>query len=347
MTDQRLQSSQSVVDRVVPRPFRKHPYLAWLTSFLVLVTIITWFGWRMTEPRPYFGLCLTQAIGLITVPLVFRFAHSTLIEWGANIATFATPRAKHGAHDGSDISGWIARELSYFHGSRPMYAAGAATAVLALFAFLLGDYAIGFDDPASFFGCAVIGLTAFPAGMGLYAMFCTCRMIWRLGSFRIRVEDHAFGVLSTGTALARCYFAVALVWGVYTTSAVLGLRHWRIDGAMLPMLVMAAPTFLGIIASYVICQVPLHRRMIEFKKGELGLVDRVLDQFRHVTPESLTTEIKSKVEFFENRKSRMIGLPEWPFSNRALLGAVGSSATAISPVVGLVQKLLSSGAGPG
>lgn len=317
-----------VVARMAPWPFRSHPYLFWAFT-LVLATVLCIVASRQSpDPRRYLGLVLATGIGLLSVPLVFRFAYARFSAWGETVDAFLERES-----DGLAPSAWVAEELALFRGSGPMYSTGLFTALVAVLTYWLSDYPVGVRHFAEAVAGVVITASAFLAGLGLYGIFCVGRMIWRLGKFRVRVKNHKFGVLSTGRVLTQCYFAVALAWTPYVVGAVLGLPHIDSDRlvANLPILVLAVPTLLAMFAQFLICQIPLHERMVDYKRTELFTIDQALDTLRSVAAEDLNLEIRQKIEFFENRRAHTMLLPEWPFGFGALLGALASTVMVIVP----------------
>jgi hypothetical protein len=331
-----------VVDTIVPWPFKRHPPLFEVVIFALLATISCVIARYMTEPRPYLGLCLPVAVGLLSVPFAFRFAHRRFIEWARNVNSFADRPGDHST-DQQDAEKWVLTQLSFFAGSAGMYWTGLALSVWTLFAFYLGHYFSNLNVLQIAFVGILTALSAFVAGLGLYAIYEASRLIRRLGdgTFRISVKGHKFGVLSTGRMLGECYFVIALVCMVYYTSAVLGQRHLFSDFRYWnpPMLMLVLPTAGFLLFSFIRCQVPIHRQMVTFKKNELAKIERKLDQLNLQIDQSLTSKLREDIKFYEDRKLETLSLPEWPFGFRGMLGAVGSSITVVLPTLfGLLAK---------
>jgi hypothetical protein len=166
-------------------------------------------------------------------------------------------------------------------------------------------------------------------------------MVWRLGTFQIRVKSHKFGVMSTGRAMVECFFVFAVGWSIYCTIVILGLvdldsARSIIDlllFAKYPFFILVLPTFFAMFVCFIICQIPIHNRIIEFKKNELFDLDNRLDQLNALRAEKLTNEVRDNVEFLEKKRKEVVLLPEWPFGFNVLLGAVGSSFTIILPTL--------------
>jgi hypothetical protein len=327
-----------VVNTIVPWPFKDRPLLFWFLTFALFEGLSCLIAAYMTEPRPYLGLCLPVAAGLLSVPFSFSYAHHRFIEWAQNVNSFATPiSSEHSTNQGIIADKFVLTQLSFFRGSAGMYLTGLALPVWTLYAFYLGDYLLRLSVLQLGFFCLLTILSAFLAGLGLYAIYGASRLIWRLGdgTYRIVVKGHKFGVLSTGRVLGQCYFVIALVCMVYYSSAVFGegqlntdFKYWNP-----PLLMLVLPTAGFISCAFVGCQLPLHRQMVAFKKFELAKIESKLDQLKSHSDEKLTSELRDDIKFYEDRRLETLSLPEWPFGFRGMLGAIGSSFTVLLPTL--------------
>lgn len=326
-----------VFERTAPRLFDKFPnlyFLFWATVCAVPVVVSIYFAESISNTRSYLGLCLALALGLLTVPLAFKFCHWKMTEWAEGIDSFVVT-------DAGKPSEWFLNELTFFRGSVPMYLAGAAMAAVALLAFFLaaffyGDYLTGYSRPATVFGYSVIMISGVFAGFGVFAVYCGSRAVWRLGKrYPVRVEPHKFGILSTGRMLLECYFAIAMTWSFYVLSAVLGRTEIEFEGILkdLPMLLLAVPTFIIILGSFILCQTPLHKRMVKFKRDELLKIEKILQRLEPRFPTELNEGVRNNIEFLQRRRAAILSLPEWPFGLKLLIGAITSSVAPILPVL--------------
>ncbi len=210
------------------------------------------------------GLCILQAIGIMLVPLMFKICFNRLIkDWSQNLANFIL--------DEPDISTRFMSGLTFISNSRPMYYAGCGLAILGVVS--LFKYLKDLSFLPMVFGFVLVLCSAFFAGIGLYGIFVGARAVYRLGNFSVRVSKHKFGIISTGRMLLKCYFLIAITWSLYSMSALWGIPDTdHLFAALVgPSLILGVPTFVAIFGSFVICQVPLHRKMVEFKKKELFL----------------------------------------------------------------------------
>jgi hypothetical protein len=311
-------------------------YSVW-TVFALLVGTSCAIALHSPEPRPYLGLCLPIAAGFLMIPYAARFAHRRFLEWAANVPSFARTALPGATTPGQGADLWIASELSFFKGSPRMYGAGLCLAAWALAAFYLGGYFSNLNVLQLSFFCALTILSASLAGAGLYAILCATRMIWRLGDgrYRILVRDHKFGVLSTGRLLGETYFVVACICMMYDVSAVLGERNLYADFKYSnpPLWMLVVPTAVFIAATFICCQVPLHRQMVAFKKSELTRIETRLDQMKLEDEQSISSEQRTYIQFCEDRRKEILSLPEWPFGLKSVLGTAVSSITAGLPTL--------------
>jgi hypothetical protein len=250
------------------------------------------------------------------------------LDWSNNAKKFITDTRLHI----TNVDAWMDRELSNFEGSPTMLLAGIALAVLAPIGFSLDDYPIGAGNVAIVFSSMVVATSAFVAGVGLCAMAYGMRMIWRFGnSFQISVQSHKFGVLSTGDMLLHCYVLIALIWSSYCCSAIFGVMSSSVAIFSIknPIWLLAAPSAALVLISFIVCQVPLHKRMIEFKRDQLIAIETILEELKGYEPTMVNAEVLSKFTFYENQRSQTMSLPEWPFAFGTLLGSVSSASMVI------------------
>lgn len=108
----------------------------------------------------------------------------------------------------------------------------------------------------------------------------------------------------------------------------------------MPILVLALPSVVFLLTSFVVSQLRIHWRMLDFKREQLAEVRRSLRKLLDTSPQQLTQEEMARIEFLQNLEARTASLPEWPFGWRAMLGAVLTSFAAVFPMVLDVVGLL-------
>ncbi len=312
-----------VVERKVPI-FKKHPYYFWATCFVIAIAGSFFFAKDLSNPRSYLGLCILHSVGFLTVPLAFMFCYRIFLKWSKTIENFLVPDIPN------TILNWFRQELRFFEGCSVMYFTGICLGILAVLGFYSESYLINYPLPSTIYCYLIIFATAFLAGIGLYAMCCASRVIWRIGKLQdmnIRVEKHKFGILSTGIVLVKCWFIIVVVWCFFAMSAIFGFQtiSMKIWLTSMTVWILAAPTLPLIIGSFLVCQIPLHNRMVEYKRKEIQRIETLQEELVIHKSDGLTEEYRAKIEFLERQKALFSGLPEWPFSVITLISISASS----------------------
>lgn len=312
-------------------PFRaERSFLFWLALFVITALLSFYLSQTLPEDQAAFrGLAIYQAAGLFLVPLGVREGYRIFIEWASRLGNFV---------EHEHVSEWFVDELSFVRGNWLMALSGFGLGTVSLLAFHHGGYFDSYPPFPYFVVSLIMFVSASFAGIGLYLMFCVSRALWRLAllpGVRIKVRRHRFGVMSTGATLFKCWMIIACIWAVYVASAFVGFPGEDYESIMHrpPMWLLAYPTFPLIVGSFIICQIPLHRRMVEYKREELMRLDRMLDEIQPVTATALDENLRDNIEFLDRQKNQYRALPEWPFSLVSLLGTGASSVTAIFPVL--------------
>lgn len=328
----KLATRPLILDRIIPPPLKNHPFIFWALIGIILGCASIAISLQTSNPKAYAQLCVLQIIGLVAVPSVIRVCHSLLLDWSINAKKFITGTRRHI----TNIDTWLDQELSIFEGSPIMLLAGAALATLAPIGFSFANYPIGIGSVENIFALSIVATSAFAAGVALCAMAYGTRIIWRFGNtFRVSVQSHKFGVLSTGEMLLHCCVLIALTWSAYSSSAIFGVTGTgvAIFSVKNPIWILAAPSAAVVLISFIVCQIPLHQRMIEYKHDQLLTIEKILEELKESDARLLNAEVMSKIEFFENRRLQIISLPEWPFAFGTLLGSFGSASMMILTTV--------------
>lgn len=326
-----VESVGLVLEQKVPM-LRRHPYGFWALLFVLAVIGTVLLAQDVPNRRAYLGVCLTMCAGFITVPLALRIAHGIFHRWAREVDEYVL------TDDKKALLRWFSEEMRFFEGSKSMCFAGLGLGALGVASFHFDGY---FDDVsilAAFFGFAITFCSAFLAGVGLYAMCSGSRAVWILGSLpdvRVRVDKTNYGVLRTGVTLAKCWFVIGLVWCIYTLSALFGQQDFALNKWLtsFSVWILAAPTFPLIFGSFFICQIPLHERMVDYKRGELRRMDALLEKHKLDEIDDLTPERQALIEFLQRQRAEIMTLPEWPFGGKALFGLSASSITAVFPLL--------------
>src|SRR5579864_723624 len=321
-----------ILDYIIPPPLKNHPLIFWFAIGAILSGVAILFSLKTSNPKAYAEMCVLQIIGLVAVPAAIRACRSMILDWSKNAKEIITGKRL----PVMDFDAWLDQELSAFDASPSMLLGGTALACFALLGFSFDGYPIGIGSWPYIFSSSILAVSAFVAGVGLCAMAYGTRTIWRFGtSFHITVQSHKFGVLSTGDMLLHCCILVALIWSAYSSSAVFGVMssHFEIFSLRSPVWLLAVPSGVLVLTAFIVCQVPLHKRMIEYKRAQLADIEadieKVLEELKASEPGQLNSDLLAKIAFFENRRSQVISLPEWPFAFGALLGSISSACVVI------------------
>jgi hypothetical protein len=301
---------------------RRIPLSAWLCLSAIAVTALTIMAILRGDSRTVrvFGL-YGVLIGL--VPLNTKVIYTILLDWVQFLPQF-TP-----LHEVSQpkLEAWVRREFKRLGDSlTPCYFG----ITFALFAAAIYATTGEFTHLKTFeaVSCAAITmLAAFVCGTGLAALFGLVCSIWRLGrTFPVRVSEHSCGILSTGSALMKCYGIVALVWLFATGSAA-----WALQDRWIVLLAIDLPALCFLVGSFVVCQYPLHVRMVEYKRSALFRLDNVLERVAPNNADEMSEYRKQQVEFCLSEMKRIEKLPNWPFSLGSVSTVVGAWLVSMSP----------------
>jgi hypothetical protein len=280
-------------------PARAHP-VAWWTSVAVALLVAAGLLWQGTDRARFVRLAVPVVVGLTSIPLVIRYCFDRVSAWHASQPAFL--RVPPG-----DFGLWLAREHRLVTRSAVPTACGVGLMLIASAALPSLSAELPFMEKVAFGALTLLG--AFFAGVGLYHVGAFGVVIWHLGDFGVSVDDHPFGVRSVGGLMGTTWSLAALVWCAFTSTAVTDT-----DVRVRAVLFLSLPSALVLITSFVVCQVPLHRRMNEHKEAEVQRLQQLLASLLAKGVEHLTPDEMARVRFIEERIALAAKLPEWPFS---------------------------------
>lgn len=300
--------------------FKKNPYTFW---FLIGATCLGTSAclFLSTKAAVFIRTALPLSIGIILVPFGIKLGAQVLNKWGVDVGNFTD-------HSFREVRDWFTNEVIVFSGTRSMINCGLMAGIVSTSVFGLGG---AFENLETIprFGLAFIILTAgFFAWIGIFSVFCMSRMIWRFGRFNLKVEKDPFGVMTTGKTLVKCYYIAAVIWCFFTSSATVGM-----SAGWIPMILLAVPSIIFFFFSFVTCQIPMHNKMIFWKRAELLKIKQTLNSLAPKNADDLTDTRKQQIEFFEKRFADVIALPEWPFDWKSMLGALISGLASVFPTL--------------
>ena len=281
----------------------------------------------------FLGIFIPQSIGLFGVPLAVLVCTRLLCAWTANFASFIGDGRDNDSNESpaSRAKKAFRLDLSGIAGNTWMYGCGFFVGTAATLVFYFSGYIGGFDLVPGAALLLLITVSGCFAGMGLYAVYVGGRAIWRLGAYPVRVELHPFGILMTGTLLAKCFFIVAIAWSAFTISAVPVGTKANVFQHLFnePMYLLAWPTASFIILAFIVCQIPLHRQMVSAKRQQILRLSKQIAEIEPQEVGKLTPEVMDKMAHLKRELDFAASLPEWPASMRASLGVVGSSLSTV------------------
>lgn len=216
-----------------------------------------------------------------------------------------------------------------------MYFLGLCVSLISLLLFYYMYFGIQLKWYEYVYGGAVIAGSSFLAGMGLYAIVQACRAVWLLGDYDIIVDSHRFGVLRVGSVLSKCFLVISITWSGYVASSVFGQSTFPSFelGHNVPVVVWVIATLLFIVCSFLLCQLPLHQRMVQYKQDRLLDLSRMLRNVYPKVEQELTEEARANVAFLEDQREKVRLLPEWPFNVRSLVNVLGSAVAILLPAL--------------
>src|SRR6266496_4236104 len=296
----------------------------WISASL-LCTGLAYAFYLRTGLNKFLGTFTFLALGIGVTPIAMRAGYSIILNWKIIIPDFI----KDGYERRFDIYDWVDRQFDEFARSHIPVFFGGAYALFALAVFALSGAFESLTSPLAVTCRIIVLVSGFACGIGLCTIGYLGRLIWRLGQYDVRISEHGFGILSTGRTLLKCYLIIAIVWCVYTGSATGGLKQ-----GWVPIALLTLPAVTFFVGSFIVCQIPLHERMVIAKRMELCRLEDLLARLAPHTYSDLDKERTEKIKFVNSEVQRVKNLPEWPFS----LGSI--SGILISALLAVAQKIL-------
>lgn len=204
--------------------------------------------------------------------------------------------------------------------------------ILAIFSIVLIYYSAGAFNELTLFEksiCwSIFSIAVFICGIGALSIYHLFSFFWGIGKFKVIIESHQFGVMSSGQKLFSCYLMGCIVWFLYSIT---GLEILEISA--LAMYTLSLPSFVILILSFVGAQIPLHRRMLEFKKERLENLQSIIKIHFPQNQQTVSKEQLELLKQLNELSSDAQNLPNWPFNLKTFIGVVGGALGAISPTI--------------
>lgn len=309
----------SYFDRLRIRP-RSGTYRSWAVAGLVAAGICASF-YVLTGSVQFLTTFLPLALGIGLVPAAIRIGLAIVRDWEENAVRFV--RADSGL-----FREWYRSRFIAYLNAWDVPAWGFAYFGAAAVAFRGGGAFDGLSGMGLILAYGILALSAFCCGVGVATVIRFANLIWGLGRYQVWVTKSPFGVLSTGPMLVRCYFLAGVIWCVYTSSA-----GWNLAAGWIPVIALSVPAITIILGSFVIAQIPLHRRMVECKRARMFELEEILQKFVPRIADDLTEERLKRLAFLRAELEAASSLPEWPFGWRSLSAVFATSIASVSPTL--------------
>lgn len=314
-----------------------------LESLFVLLVAGTWiFGHNISDgkiKKSFYVICFSLSCSPVTIPIAFMRSKVAVVKLSRLIKHFIF-------WEGKDIESWLVEELDYFKGLRYMVCSGLLLSVIAIY-FIEAQLKVFDPIHVRWFAYIVVFASEFLAGAGLYVIVHISIVFWRLGKLSnctIRVERHKYGIISTGIFLLECFLLGIFVWSFYQIPLLVTpiiLQQPFIIGMFLnPGIFLTMSTLFVILLPLLICQIPLHNRMVEYKQDEIFSLEKILEELNPRNADDLSELRIQKLKFVQERLKIARSLPEWPFTPATLLKTSVSYILAIL-VTNVIGKTIS------
>jgi len=287
----------------------------WLLA-LLLVSMPVWLVARSIKQPNTLGFFFLYA-GAVGVFLGIRHMYRRVIAWSESLSSFVVDHVKATA-DVLDFT-----KICWERKPGTITFCLAFTTI-AIAAFRLGGLFVGLSQPELAVAYVFVGLTSYVCALGLLSVRQLTKLIRLLGNYEVLVTAHQFGVMSAGSLLVDGVIDAGVIWCLYTATATVCL-----SSGLVPSLVLAAPALTFFVLAFLTAQVPLHRRMLDFKRSEVRKIEMTLRSLDGNDPAGDESR-RMQIEFLEKRRDAVLLLPEWPFSWSSLFAVVASSAASLA-----------------
>lgn len=313
--------------------------VTWLTTTFVIGALFAAGSlatfWRAGEPT-FLTTAFFLSLGAMIVPLGVKIGHAMLQALARQLDVFLVP-VEGGEKAGSWFLGAMAKRLRQMG---VVYAAAAAFGVLSLVAFAKGGV-LEFSDTGEagwnwlrIQMVATVALGGFMSGSGLALMVMMGSLIWELDRFQVRLAPHPFGVCVIGQTLLKIYAMIAVIWLVFSSSAIVGLRE-----AEVPLSALAGLSLVMFVVSFPLCLLPVHNRMIAEKQRLVVNAYARLEKLAEVDLKQRDEDHLRRYAEARREYQEALDLPEWPFGWKALAALTTSGLVSNLPaLVGFLGK---------
>lgn len=289
------------------RPFIRTPWISLFIAVLVTGGLLAIFHYARLVPPTFVWVMSLQILGMLSAIFVVWHGAEWFLRWQLDIPAFIDPI------DADAIPAWVETRNRTFRASHKATITAVITTTLAIGAYILAWRGEIKEYPTLPLAITIFMIpTGYVAGLCIAVLCHFCRFIAALGRFGIINEDYITGVRSTGRVLVMIYTLATLPWLCYTASAL------PLPESTLPMLLLAFPAVVFYASSFAGCQVPLHRRMVEYKKERITEYAAQLRELEPSSPDELTEERSRIIDYYQEKLNQACYLPEWPFNYKQM-----------------------------
>ena len=291
----------------------------WLLAFALMLA--SNFALIIDNDRHLIASMTAKTLCVALVPLTLVYVKRLLASWLECVGHFVE-------RETPDVLGGLSAQIRNLFVAR----SSVGIAVVAGGLILLFEYYDGAFAHLSAWRWVVVVLSSLVmtvfASLGLVVIIRGAVLVSRVGRLPIYVSTSPYGVLATGTMLAKAFGAATGVYVVALLTMVLRTRHP--DWLILSWAVVVASLY---VLMFLLPQWSIHHRMVAFKRHALFAVETQLQRQLKLfdsAPDKATSDI---VEALRKRRDEVVGLPEWPFNWKNFSSVLGLAASSTLPLV--------------
>jgi hypothetical protein len=254
-----------------------------------------------TGNRVFITTAMPLSFCISLLPLAIKIGAIFMEDWGRELKHFVLCPEQ-------EIESWFQSQMAFLSGSRGMLFSGVFLCALGGTLHYISGIFASLNSAQSVALALILVTNCLVSGAAWFCLFCFARIIWRLGRFPLEVDQNPQGVLSTGRVLMKCY-AIAIILN-YTFS----LINFFATQSIKLLVILEVPYIVFFTVTFIICQIPVHNRMRDYKKLKLTEVDALLGSLSQKKPITLreAEAIRRQIEILEKTRADILVLPEWP-----------------------------------
>lgn len=296
---------------------------AWVwTAIAVAELSALGIGWNITRVESLRGVLGLLVLGQMSVPWAIEAGRQSLLRWVKQASRFIEA-------DQDSWEAWCREEMKAFKGGALLWVVGGITMMVGVIVYHQAGL---FSSIPTFgwrlFAFGVLAHSSFFAGIGIGNVLLVARMVWRAGKFGVRVTADPYGVVSTGFMVGKVCFVAAVVWLFYVGSVSSG----KID-PWIPLWGCGVPAALLFILCFLVSQIPMHLRMVEYKHASLCKLDLLNPDLSSAQDAAEAAKMIEQMTLLNEARLQLSKLPDWPFQWGAMATTMLSSIMTLTPTI--------------